>query len=110
MIKFEIFTHCLIQAWYRGIITRNHIKNLNIMALIIQRNWRGHRCRIYAKKYLIQRVNEMWIFHYNRSAVLIQATWRGYWTRKNHLNIRKLKEWCQTVKDKNGEILKSMRK
>ena len=80
------------------------------MAIIIQRHWRGYQARIYTKQYLIRSVHEMWSLHYNRSATLIQATWRGYWSRKNTVNMDRIKDWCQNVKDKNGEMLKCMRK
>ncbi|CAL1677787.1 unnamed protein product [Lasius platythorax] len=99
-----------IQAWFRGIVTRNHLRRLHENATILQRHWRGYRARMFANRYLITRVQQMWQDHYNRTATRIQAVWRGYWTRKTQINFLQLRQWLRDVYTKNDETLENMKK
>ncbi|KAL6445370.1 hypothetical protein ACFW04_002285 [Cataglyphis niger] len=99
-----------IQAWIRGIITRNHLRRLHENAIILQRHWRGYRARMFANQYLIQHVQQMWQDYYTSMATRIQAVWRGYWVRKTQMNFVQFRRWLRDVYTKNDETLKNMKK
>ncbi|XP_050466360.1 spermatogenesis-associated protein 17-like isoform X1 [Cataglyphis hispanica] len=99
-----------IQAWIRGIITRNHLRRLHENAIIIQRHWRGYRARMFTNQYLIQHVQQMWQDYYTSMATRIQAVWRGYWIRKTQINFVQLRRWLKNIYMKNDETLKNMKK
>ncbi|OAD61536.1 Spermatogenesis-associated protein 17 [Eufriesea mexicana] len=99
-----------IQAWIRGILTRNHFRLLHESAVIVQRHWRGYRTRTIVDRCLIERVHQMWQDHYDKMATRIQALWRGYWTRRTALDIRKMRQWLDQVYAKNEETVMSMKK
>ncbi|XP_032671115.1 spermatogenesis-associated protein 17-like [Odontomachus brunneus] len=82
-----------IQAWFRGVVTRAHLRSLHQHATILQRHWRGYRTRILFRRYLIKYVQQMWQDYYNSMATRIQAVWRGYWTRKTQINFVQLRRW-----------------
>ncbi|XP_054002532.1 spermatogenesis-associated protein 17-like [Hylaeus anthracinus] len=99
-----------IQAWIRGILTRNHHRLLHGSAIVIQRHWRGYCVRIFADRYLVERVHKMWQDYYDRMATTIQAVWRGYWVRKTVLDIPKMRRWLETVYAKNDQTVEDMKK
>ncbi|KAM0731710.1 Spermatogenesis-associated protein 17 [Formica fusca] len=99
-----------IQAWIRGIITRNHLRRLHENATILQRHWRGYRTRMFTNQYLIQHVQQMWQDYYTSMATRIQAVWRGYWIRKTQINFLQLRRWLRDVYTKNDETLENMKK
>lgn len=99
-----------VQAWIRGILTRNHLRLLHESALIIQRHWRGYCARIIFEQCLIQSVHQMWEEYYKKMATKIQAFWRGYWLRKTLLDIKKMHCWLNEVYEKNEETVKSMKR
>lgn len=43
-------------------------------------------------------------------AIRIQANWRGYWVRKNILDIPKRRRWLRDVYAKNIETVDNMKK
>ncbi|KAG5315537.1 SPT17 protein, partial [Acromyrmex insinuator] len=99
-----------IQAWFRGIVTRNHLRKLHEKATILQRHWRGYHTRMFIiNQYLVERVHQMWQDHYNNMAMRIQAIWRGYWSRKK-INFLQLQRWLKDVKIKNNETLENMKR
>ncbi|XP_076655556.1 uncharacterized protein LOC143360508 [Halictus rubicundus] len=97
-----------VPAWIRGIQTRKHFRLLHQSAITIQRQWRGYCVRIFADRYLVERVHRMWQDYYNRMATRIQAIWRGYWVRKTVLNIPAMRRWLKNVYEKNGETVENM--
>ncbi|CAK9796344.1 Spermatogenesis-associated protein 17 [Anthophora quadrimaculata] len=99
-----------IQAWMRGILTRNHFRLLHESAVTIQRHWRGYLIRIFVDRYLVERVHQMWQDYYDEMATRIQAFWRGYWIRKTVFDIKKMKRWLQEVYKKNEEAVTNMKK
>ncbi|XP_024946113.1 spermatogenesis-associated protein 17 isoform X2 [Cephus cinctus] len=99
-----------IQAWFRGILTRNHIRSLHERVTTIQRHWRGYRGRVYAEFYLVESVVTSWKQYYDTMAGKIQAVWRGYWVRKNAMDIGKFRQWLDYVYKKNNETVEQMRK
>ncbi|XP_071568692.1 spermatogenesis-associated protein 17 [Temnothorax nylanderi] len=99
-----------IQAWFRGIITRNHLRKLHENATVLQRHWRGYHARMFINQYLAERVRQMWQHHYNNMATRIQAVWRGYWSRKTQINFLQLQQWLRNVYTKNNETLENMKK
>lgn len=99
-----------VQAWIRGILTRNHLRLLHESAIIIQRHWRGYCARIIFEQYMIQSVHQMWQEYYNKMAIKIQAFWRGYWLRKTVLNIKKMHRWLNEVYEKNEETVNNMKR
>ncbi|XP_026823958.1 uncharacterized protein LOC105281322 [Ooceraea biroi] len=99
-----------IQAWFRGIATRNHLRKLHENATVLQRHWRGYRARMFVNRYLVERVHQMWQDYYNSMATRIQAVWRGYWTRKTQINVLQLRQWRKDVYAKNNETLENMKK
>lgn len=100
----------MFKAWFRGIITRNHLRKLHENATILQRHWRGYRARIFINQYLSECVHLMWQCHYTNMATRIQAVWRGYWSRKTKMNYLQLKQWLRNVYTKNNETLENMKK
>ncbi|XP_076545030.1 uncharacterized protein LOC117601369 isoform X2 [Osmia lignaria lignaria] len=99
-----------IQAWIRGILTRNHLRLLHKSAIIVQRHWRGHRTRVAVDLYLVEHVHQLWQNYYDEMATRIQAIWRGYWVRKTVLDIPKMRRWLKSVYAKNQETVENMRK
>ncbi|KYM99344.1 Spermatogenesis-associated protein 17 [Cyphomyrmex costatus] len=100
-----------IQAWFRGIITRNHLRKLHEKATILQRHWRGYYTRMFIiNQYLVERVHQMRQDHYNNMATKIQAVWRGYWSRKTKINFLQLQRWLKNVYIKNNETLENMKR
>ncbi|XP_077269436.1 spermatogenesis-associated protein 17 [Temnothorax americanus] len=99
-----------IQAWFRGIITRNHVRKLHENATVLQRHWRGYHAKMFINQYLAERVRQMWQHHYNNMATRIQAVWRGYWSRKTQINFLQLQQWLRNVYTKNNETLENMKK
>ncbi|XP_025987577.2 spermatogenesis-associated protein 17 [Solenopsis invicta] len=99
-----------IQAWFRGVITRNHLRKLHENATILQRHWRGYQARMFVNQYLVERVHQMWQQYYNDMATRIQAVWRGYWSRKTRINFLQLQRWLRNVYTKNSETLENMKK
>ncbi|XP_024893593.1 uncharacterized protein LOC112468588 [Temnothorax curvispinosus] len=99
-----------ISAWFRGIITRNHVRKLHENATVLQRHWRGYHARMFINQYLAERVRQMWQHHYNNMATRIQAVWRGYWSRKTQINFLQLQQWLRNVYTKNNETLENMKK
>ncbi|XP_048513439.1 LOW QUALITY PROTEIN: spermatogenesis-associated protein 17-like [Athalia rosae] len=98
-----------LQAWFRGLATRKHLRMLRNSAITIQRHWRGFMARKFAKSYVKDQVKRMWWNHYHRCATKIQALWRGYEARKNGVNIPKYKKWLHSVYEKNAEALTKMK-
>lgn len=99
-----------IQAWFRGIATRNHLRKLHENATILQRHWRGYRTRILVNRCIVERVHQMWQDYYNSMATRIQSVWRGYWARKTRMNVLQLRQWRKDVCRKNDETLENMKK
>ncbi|KAH0948149.1 hypothetical protein HN011_006117, partial [Eciton burchellii] len=99
-----------IQAWFRGIVTRNHFRKLHKSATILQRYWRGYRARTFVHQYLAECVHQMWQDYYDSMATRIQAIWRGYWTRKTQINVLQVREWRRNLQMKNNETLENMKK
>ncbi|XP_018399022.1 PREDICTED: vesicle-associated membrane protein 713-like [Cyphomyrmex costatus] len=100
-----------ISAWFRGIITRNHLRKLHEKATILQRHWRGYYTRMFIiNQYLVERVHQMRQDHYNNMATKIQAVWRGYWSRKTKINFLQLQRWLKNVYIKNNETLENMKR
>ncbi|XP_076766729.1 uncharacterized protein LOC143433317 [Xylocopa sonorina] len=99
-----------IQAWIRGILTRNHFRLLHKSATTVQRHWRGYRARIAVDRYLIERVHRMWQDYYEKMATRIQAVWRGYVVRKTVLDIQKTRRWLNEVYAKNVETVENMKR
>ncbi|CAL7934468.1 unnamed protein product [Xylocopa violacea] len=99
-----------IQAWIRGILTRNHFRLLHKSATTVQRHWRGYRARIAFDRFLIESVHRMWQNYYNKMATRIQAFWRGYWVRKTVLDIQKMRRWLNEVYAKNAETVENMKR
>ncbi|EFN86100.1 Spermatogenesis-associated protein 17, partial [Harpegnathos saltator] len=93
-----------IQAWFRGVVTRAHLRRLHECATTLQRHWRGYRTRILARRYLIEHVHQMWQDYYDSMATRIQAIWRGYWARKTRANVVQLRRWLRAVYAKNDEV------
>ncbi|XP_043251621.1 spermatogenesis-associated protein 17-like [Colletes gigas] len=98
------------QARIRGLLVRKHLRLLHESAITIQRHWRGYCVRIFADRYLVERVHQMWQDYYDRMATRIQTIWRGYWTRKTVLDIPKMRRWLDTVYAKNYETVEDMKK
>lgn len=80
------------------------------MATVIQRHWRGYQARLFVEDYLVQRVYEKWRKYYDEMATRIQAIWRGYRVRKHGVDLRKMRQWLQSVYNKNAEALERMKK
>lgn len=99
-----------VQAWIRGILTRNHLRLLHESAIIIQRHWRGYCARIIFEQCMIQSVHQMWQEYYDKMAIKIQAFWRGYWLRKTVLDIKKMHCWLNEVYEKNEKTVNSMKR
>ena len=99
-----------VQAWIRGILTRNHLRLLHESAIIIQRHWRGYCARIIFEQCMIQSVHQMWQEYYDKMAIKIQAFWRGYWLRKTVLDIKKMHCWLNEVYEKNEETVNNMKR
>ncbi|RLU24807.1 hypothetical protein DMN91_002897 [Ooceraea biroi] len=108
--QINTFKASNIQAWFRGIATRNHLRKLHENATVLQRHWRGYRARMFVNRYLVERVHQMWQDYYNSMATRIQAVWRGYWTRKTQINVLQLRQWRKDVYAKNNETLENMKK
>ncbi|XP_026670147.1 spermatogenesis-associated protein 17-like [Ceratina calcarata] len=108
--RFYFIAARRIQAWIRGIFTRNHFRLLHKSAVTIQRHWRGYHTRIAVDRYLIHSVHQMWQDYYDAMATRIQAFWRGYWIRKTVRDIQKMKRWLKEVYAKNEEAIENMNK
>ncbi|XP_075213646.1 uncharacterized protein LOC142319859 [Lycorma delicatula] len=91
----------IIQKWFRGYITRKHIKYLHAQATIIQKNWRGFCGRHTYYLLLKKTVKEFHEKNYNHLATIIQKTWRGYLYRKYVFSYIKLKQWKNLILKKN---------
>ncbi|XP_076629193.1 uncharacterized protein LOC143345706 [Colletes latitarsis] len=110
-VKFSSLTISFtFQARVRGFLVRKHLRLLHESAITIQRHWRGYCVRIFADRYLVERVHQMWQDYYDRMATRIQTIWRGYWTRKTVLDIPKMRRWLDTVYAKNYETVEDMKK
>uniref|UniRef100_A0A1A9WW80 Uncharacterized protein n=1 Tax=Glossina brevipalpis TaxID=37001 RepID=A0A1A9WW80_9MUSC len=94
-IEFKAARH--IQCMVRGWLIRNRIAKQTRAAIIIQTEWRRFYCkRLYLRKLeklTQQRIEE----HYFRSAQIIQAAYRGWWSRQNihdHTRLIRLSNWA----------------
>ncbi|XP_067844421.1 spermatogenesis-associated protein 17 [Heptranchias perlo] len=103
--------HCAavkIQSCFRGFKVRAHIRNLQKMAIIIQKTWRGYCGRVcfrsmVKRAYFITKMN-----FYNEMAVRIQKRWRGYYVRKCIHNYYEMKKYFKGLCMKNQIVRKEL--
>ncbi|XP_036363322.1 spermatogenesis-associated protein 17-like [Octopus sinensis] len=74
-------------------------------AIVIQRNWRGYKARVYFAHYFWTRYYEKCINHYEKMATKIQKVWKGYYSRKYILNFYKRKDQLKLIIEKNSYYL-----
>ncbi|NXF04366.1 SPT17 protein, partial [Smithornis capensis] len=79
-------------------------RHLNKTVILIQKWWRGYRCRKYFRKmvetaYFIMKMN-----FYNEMAVRIQRRWRGYYVRKYTHNYYALKKYLEAISVNNAFV------
>jgi len=94
-----------IQAWWRGILTRNNIRLLNRSAVKIQAEYKKHRQMRKFHKFVSDSLKKKREDYYNNQATKIQALFRGYLSRKNIHNFYARKRYLEMIKLQN-EIVK----
>lgn len=94
-----------IQAWWRGILTRNKIRLYNSSALKIQAEYRKHSQMRKFHDFVANSLKKKREDYYNNQATKIQALFRGYLSRKNIHNFYARKRYLEMIKLQN-EIVK----
>lgn len=98
----------IIQRHYRGHYTRLYISMLNSAAVIIQRLWKRYTFKKRLDELAIQTFATKAIEYYNKAATVIQRHFKGYYTRKHHMDFQKNKKWLKDNQKTNDEWLKVM--
>ncbi|XP_034666823.1 uncharacterized protein LOC117900532 [Drosophila subobscura] len=70
-----------IQTHWRGYLVRKWQHLRWVATINIQRWWRGYRARCHMSLNIEKRLQDCLVEHYNRSAIKIQALFRGWWIR-----------------------------
>uniref|UniRef100_A0A1B6CWS1 Spermatogenesis-associated protein 17 n=1 Tax=Clastoptera arizonana TaxID=38151 RepID=A0A1B6CWS1_9HEMI len=94
-----------LQRYFRGYITRKHMKFLHKKATIIQSNWRGVLGRKQANRVIKNKLDAMYQKFYDKSAIMIQKAFRGFYVRKYVFSFYKMKEKLNNVCIRNEELL-----
>lgn len=116
-----------IQRHYRGYYTRSYISKLNLAATVIQKNWRRYIAKRYANNYEFMCSVNLYPLHsrhlndlainafvlksidyYNKAATIIQKYFKGFYTRKHYLDIKKRKKSIKEIQKINDDTSKLM--
>lgn len=97
-----------IQAIYRGYITRLRLEQLNRDVTLIQRYFRGFLGRKKFRARVVETLRDERAAHYGEKAILIQKTWRGYWSRKYVHNYYAVSEYLRVLRLKNAAVRRQL--
>jgi myosin heavy subunit len=84
-----------IQAWWRGVQTRQYIIFLHKSSCVVQAAYRAFKGRNQYQKVIQEAVDKMRNGYYAKMATRIQSRWRGYFTRKYKHNYYARKDYLQ---------------
>ncbi|XP_060804336.1 spermatogenesis-associated protein 17-like [Amyelois transitella] len=90
----------LFQRLTRGHLIRKHIAWLSFNATIIQCAFRVHRARKFFRLALRRAVRNKHAKHYDHAARIIQALWRGHYSRRTKFCYRSYRRWLATVTER----------
>lgn len=97
-----------IQCWFRGTKVRAYLRFLHYCATTIQRHFRGYKGREIYRRLVQERLSKLRIDFYNRQAMIIQKSWRGYYVRKYIYNYHSRKRYLQGLVAKNEIVRKEL--
>ncbi|XP_030024858.2 spermatogenesis-associated protein 17 [Manduca sexta] len=90
----------LLQRFARGFLIRKHIAWLSQNATIIQCAFRVHIARKAYRMALRRAVRHKHAKHYDRAGKIIQALWRGHYSRRTKFCYRSYRRWLVTVTER----------
>ncbi|XP_059045158.1 uncharacterized protein LOC131840954 [Achroia grisella] len=90
----------LLQRMVRGHLVRKHIGWLSKNAITIQCAFRVHRARKAYRAALRRAVRQKHARHYARAARIIQALYRGHYSRRTKFCYRAYRCWLATVTER----------
>ncbi|XP_049875556.1 spermatogenesis-associated protein 17 [Pectinophora gossypiella] len=90
----------LLQRMTRGYLIRKHVAWLSKNATTIQCAFRMHRARKAYRAALRRAVRNKHARYYARAATMIQALWRGYYSRKTKFCYYTYRRWLRTVTER----------
>ncbi|KAM3961474.1 uncharacterized protein ACR2FA_004367 [Aphomia sociella] len=90
----------LLQRMARGYLIRRHVAWLGKNATIVQCAFRVHRARKAYRASLRRAVRNKHARHYARAARIIQALYRGHYSRRTKFCYRSYRRWLATVTER----------